>query len=84
VRPTLTKKYAREKVHVLSDWLSIARQVKRRKNKISYQGRKFANIWELAEHYEIPTSVALARLELGWEIDRLVKQKWEGHDKEEG
>ena len=47
-----------------------------RKEGIHFSGGYFRDIWVLADAYNIPHSVALARLELGWSIDRLVNEPW--------
>ena len=52
---------------------------RRRKYPINYLDKRFSNICELADFFQIPHSVALARLELGWPIEKLIRTP---HEKE--
>lgn len=46
-----------------------------RNNIIIYKGISYENIYHLAWNYNVPISVALARLELGWDIGAIVRRK---------
>ena len=57
---------------------AVDNSIKRRNQGINYRNRRFVNIYHLATHYKIPFPVALARFELGWEFDKLIKKRWLG------
>ena len=59
--------------------LDIAMIERKRHRPIYYKRQCFANIWAMAKYFEIPSSVALARLELGWVSEEIIDKP---HQKE--
>ncbi len=60
----------------MSGTLTIDARIRKRDKPIIYANRYHPNIWALARAENIPTSVALARLELGWTPERIVLTPW--------